>query len=86
MANRLLSARELGSILGVSAETILRWNRRGELPGFRLPGGSIRFREGEIEAWLQERATTERGSATDPAGCRPPATLSVATDPTSEED
>jgi excisionase family DNA binding protein len=85
VADRLLTARELAERLSVSTETILRWTRKGELPAFRLPGGAIRYREGDIEAWLEERATTERGSATDPAGRRPAATLSTATDPHSEE-
>jgi excisionase family DNA binding protein len=58
MADRLLTARQVADLLGVSAETVLRWTRRGELPGFRLPGRALRFREDEVEAWLQERATT----------------------------
>jgi hypothetical protein len=54
---------------------------------FRLPSGELRFWEERLDAWEEERATAERGSATDPAGRRPAATLSVATDPAdSEED
>jgi excisionase family DNA binding protein len=41
----------------VSAETVLRWTRRGDLPGFRLPGGALRFREDDLEQWLNGRAT-----------------------------
>ena len=61
MADRLLTARAVADLLDVSAETILRWTRRGDLPAFRLPGGAIRFREDEVDAWLEERATTGRG-------------------------
>jgi excisionase family DNA binding protein len=82
----LRTARELAENLGVSPETVLRWVRRGELPAIKLPGGAIRFREDEIEEWLEERATTERGSATHPAGRRPTATLTAATHPEREED
>jgi excisionase family DNA binding protein len=41
----------------VSAETVLRWTRRGELPAIRLPGGAIRYREDDLNGWLEERAT-----------------------------
>lgn len=39
----LLTARQVADRLGVSTETVLRWTRRGDLPGFRLPGGALRF-------------------------------------------
>lgn len=86
MTGRLLTAREVAEILNVSPETVLRWTRAGELPAIRLPGGALRYREDAIEAWLEERATTERGSATHPAGRRPAVTLSGATHPIREED
>lgn len=57
MSDRLLRAREIADVLGVSTETVLRWNRRGELPGFRLPSGALRFRSDEFDAWLRARAT-----------------------------
>ena len=53
----LLTAREVAELIGVSAETILRWTRRGELPAIRLPGGAIRYREAELDDWLSLRAT-----------------------------
>ena len=66
MTDRLLTAREVGEVLGVSTETVLRWVRQGKLPAIRLPGGAIRFREQEVEAWLAERATPSRGALTTP--------------------
>lgn len=57
MTDRLLTARALAEQLDVSAETVLRWARRGELPSIHLPGGAVRFREQEIERWLEQRAT-----------------------------
>jgi excisionase family DNA binding protein len=60
VTGRLLTARAVADMLGVSAETVLRWTRRGELPAIRLPGGAIRFRENEIDRWLEGRATTPR--------------------------
>jgi excisionase family DNA binding protein len=60
VTGRLLTARAVAELLGVSSETMLRWVRRGELPAIRLPGGAIRFREDELEAWLAERATSKQ--------------------------
>jgi excisionase family DNA binding protein len=60
MSGQLLTARELAGVLAVSTETVLRWTRRGEVPAIRLPGGAIRYREDDLEAWLQKRATTGR--------------------------
>jgi excisionase family DNA binding protein len=68
---RLLTAREIAERLVVSTETVLRWHRRGDLPGVRLPGGAIRFREDKFEEWLEERATPRRGVlATTPGAAR----------------
>jgi excisionase family DNA binding protein len=57
MTGRLLTARDVADVLGVSAETVLRWHRRGDLPAIRLPGGAIRFREDDLDGWLAARAT-----------------------------
>jgi excisionase family DNA binding protein len=82
----LLTAREVADLLGVSTETVLRWTRRGELPAIRLPGGAIRFRAGEIEAWLAERATPQRGVLTATPGAAQPGTLSSATLTATEDE
>jgi excisionase family DNA binding protein len=64
----LLTAREVGARLGVSAETVLRWSRRGELPFVRFPGGAIRFREDGLDAWLDQRTVgaVPRGGVSQP--------------------
>jgi excisionase family DNA binding protein len=54
----LLTAREVGELLGVSPETILRWARAGKLPAVRLPSGAIRFREVDLDEWIADRATS----------------------------
>ena len=60
MIERLLTARELAELLGVSPSTVLDWFEAGRLPGFEL-GRAVRFRETEIAAWLEEhRAGTKR--------------------------
>jgi len=58
MTGHLLTAREVADMLGVSAETVLRWTRRGELPAIRLPGGAIRYREADLDEWLTARSCT----------------------------
>ena len=85
MTEPLLTARAVAEMLGVHPETILRWHRRGELPAITLPSGAIRFRFDALYAWMDERATPGRGSATHPAGRRPTATLASATHPDDEE-
>ena len=56
----LLTAREVAGRLGVSTETALRWTRNEVLPGFRLPGGALRYREADIADWLAGRATSRQ--------------------------
>jgi excisionase family DNA binding protein len=48
-------------MLGVCAETVLRWIRNGELPAIRLPGGAIRIVDSDLLDWLRTRATPARG-------------------------
>ena len=86
MMGALLTAREVGERLGVSTETILRWTRRGELPGFRLPGGAVRYREAELEDWLERRATSSRGASTTPVNAAQPLGYIASTTPKVEED
>jgi excisionase family DNA binding protein len=71
MPDRLLTSRDVAEYVVAHPETVLRWVRRGEIPALRLPSGELRFREAEIDAWLEERATTVRGEVTHPASRRP---------------
>lgn len=67
MSGPLLTARQVADLIGVSPETVLRWTRKGDLPAIRLPGGALRYRGSDLEQWLDQRATAERGSANHPA-------------------
>ena len=60
MSEPLLTARQVAELLGVSAETVLRWTRRGELPAIRLPSGAIRYRPDETRP-LAARAGDDGG-------------------------
>lgn len=57
MSGRLLTARIVAEHLGLTPETVLAWVREGKLPAFRLPSGQIRFREADLDAWLEQRST-----------------------------
>lgn len=86
MSPRLLTARQVGDVLGVNPETVLRWYRRGDLPAIRLPGGPVRFVEDELDAWLAERATAARGSVSHPAGRRPLGSVPLVSSATPEDE
>jgi excisionase family DNA binding protein len=57
MTERLLTARELADLLGLSTGTVLDRFEAGDLPGFRLYGGRVgapvRFRWSEVDAMLE---------------------------------
>ena len=57
----LMTAREVAEEMSVCTETVLRWTRQGELPGFRLPGGNLRYREEDLVEWLEDRQVKEDG-------------------------
>ena len=52
VSERLVTARQLAEVLGLSASTVLDMWERGELPGFKI-GRAVRFRPSEVEAWLE---------------------------------
>jgi excisionase family DNA binding protein len=56
VSDRLLRARDIAELFDVSVETVLRWHRSGKLPGgYRLASTVLRFRESELEAWLEDK-------------------------------
>lgn len=60
-AARLMTAREVAEGLGYQTDTVLRWTRCCDLPGFRMPGGELRYRPSDVIAWLEARATARPG-------------------------
>jgi len=64
---KLLNARQLAEGLGISPHTVLDWFEAGLMPGFKLNGRSVRFREDEVEAWLE----TQRSAPRNPAAVTP---------------
>ena len=59
MTERLLTTREVAELLGLSPESVLRRWRRKEIPGYRLASNVLRFRESEIQGWLEGTLRSE---------------------------
>jgi excisionase family DNA binding protein len=79
-AERLLTAREVAELIGVSTSTFLDWWEAGRVPGFRLggKGGPVRFRLSEVLAWIE---TKRRGRSPDAfASSRRPEVASTVSD------
>jgi excisionase family DNA binding protein len=64
MTGRLLTGRQVADLLGVSTKTVLRWALEGELPSIRLSNRAIRFRQDQLEQWLEQRTAPARGALT----------------------
>lgn len=56
MSGRLLTAREVAELVGLSTEAVLRRWRRGELRGYALATNVLRFRAEDVDAWLESLA------------------------------
>ena len=60
-AKELLTTGEVAQWLKVAESTVRKWVHYGFIPHVKI-GRCVRFREEDIETWLQER--TEKGRAT----------------------
>ena len=57
---RLLWAEEVAVLLGVPVKTLYQWRYKGVGPvGVRV-GRHLRYREADVEAWIEGRATEDR--------------------------
>lgn len=52
---RLLTAKELAELFGCRLNTIYELAGHGDLPSYRVGGVGRRFRESEVEAWLEQQ-------------------------------
>lgn len=52
--DRLLTAKQLASILGVDPTTIQNWVRAGQIPSVKLSTRTRRFRRSAVEEWLRQ--------------------------------
>jgi excisionase family DNA binding protein len=59
---RLLTTQEVAHWLGYKPATIQDWVEAGKLTALK-PGGRLRFRASDVEAWLEGRRTSAGGEA-----------------------
>ena len=65
MADKLMTPAEVAELLGFAAGTILDWAEADRIPHFKI-GTALRFRQSEVEAWLEEQRRGP-GAVTAPA-------------------
>jgi excisionase family DNA binding protein len=58
-SERLITARELASILAISPKTIYSYAERNMIPHFKIEA-SVRFRGREVAQWLHSHASFRR--------------------------
>jgi len=61
MPEKLLTIEDLAEYFQVSKKTVYRLLKQKQLPAVRI-SGQWRFREEEIERWLQEKQSAERSA------------------------
>ncbi len=54
MESDLLSAEDVGKILGLSRTTVQRWCHQGKLPAAKI-GKSYRIRKEDLDRWYEEK-------------------------------
>jgi excisionase family DNA binding protein len=87
VAPSLLTTREVADRLGLAPATVLRWAQAGKLPAVYLSSRAIRFREDDLEAFLEQRATPRRGTPSPtPSAAQPVRLLSEKPSPTDDEE
>ena len=53
---RLLTAEDVAEITGLSVETLAQWrSQRSGIPFLKLSRNVVRYRQGDLDAWLAER-------------------------------
>ena len=73
---RLLTAAEVGEIVGTTGKTVTNWAKARQIPGVELPGRHWRFRRESIDAWLSECETPAPSKAAGRSSHRPRARAS----------
>jgi excisionase family DNA binding protein len=62
-SERLMTARELASILAISPKTIYSYAERNMIPHFKIEA-NVRFRGRDIAEWLRNHASFRREATT----------------------
>lgn len=54
-----IEAPDLAEFLGISLETLYRWNREGKSPKHYRIGKKLQYRQSDVEAWIEEQVVTD---------------------------
>lgn len=55
----LLTVQQVADLFGVSESSVTRWARIGRIVSVRTPGGSLRFRREDVQAFLVPQPESE---------------------------
>lgn len=59
MAEEILTLKEVAVYLKLAEKTAYKLAAEGKLPGFKV-GGSWRFKQTDIERWIEEKKTSSK--------------------------
>ncbi|PHS75517.1 MAG: DNA-binding protein [Porticoccus sp.] len=59
MTDQILTIKELAAYLKLAEKTAYKLAAEGKLPGFKV-GGSWRFKQEDIDHWIEERKSVEK--------------------------
>lgn len=62
--NRLLGAKELAALLGISLRKLEQMIEHGELPAYAKIGRTRKWRDDHVQQWLESIFATDSKSAT----------------------
>lgn len=62
-SDRLLTAGEVADLLGLTVPALYAMNSRGSAPPRLRFGRHVRYRQADVERWLESRMVAPRGAA-----------------------
>ncbi len=61
MDSDIMTVKEVAAYLKIKEKTAYRLTAEGKIPGFKV-GGSWRFRQREIDTWIEQKVTIIKAS------------------------
>lgn len=62
MDTQIMTIKEIAEYLKITEKTAYRLAGQGRIPGFKV-GGAWRFRQSEVEAWIDQQSAERKGDA-----------------------
>tara|TARA_R110001592_G_scaffold363287_1_gene683220 strand:- start:17985 stop:18167 length:183 start_codon:yes stop_codon:yes gene_type:complete len=59
MTEQILTLKEVAAFLKLTEKTAYRLAAEGKLPGFKV-GGSWRFKQSDIDSWIEKSKTSQK--------------------------